>query len=205
MPADHVAAPTDQIESAEATLAILQKVLHGIDKDDLSKQTPCREFDVAKLTDHLMNSITMIGAAAGAEIPPRDTSAPVETQISVAAEAALDAWRKRGVDGTVPFGSGEAPAAMMAGVLSIEFLVHAWDYAMATGQHLPVPVPVSDYVLTLAHDIITPQGRKRAGFDAPIDLPDDARVFDKLLAFTGRNPGHLDHGAAQHPHTRDDL
>ncbi len=26
-----------------------------------SKQTPCREFDVAKLTDHLMNSITVIG------------------------------------------------------------------------------------------------------------------------------------------------
>jgi uncharacterized protein (TIGR03086 family) len=188
MPADHVAAPTDQIESAEATLAILQKVLHGIDKDDLSKRTPCREFDVAKLTDHLMNSITVIGAAAGAEYPPRDTSAPVETQISVAADAALDAWRRRGVDGTVTIASNEVPAATAAGILSIEFLVHAWDYAMATGQHLPVPVPVSDYVLSLAHDIITPHGRATVGFDPPIELPDDARVFDKLLAFTGRQP-----------------
>jgi hypothetical protein len=53
--------PADELQSAEATLAVLVHVLHGIAKDDESKQTPCREFDVAALTDHLMNSITTIG------------------------------------------------------------------------------------------------------------------------------------------------
>ena len=102
--------PTDELESAEATLAVLEHVLHGIADDDWSKQTPCREFDVAALTDHLMNSITTIGGMAGAQFPERDRGDSVERQVVLAARPALDAWRHRGLDGTVPFGSNEAPA-----------------------------------------------------------------------------------------------
>src|SRR5271166_5138842 len=110
MAIEDVAAPTDEIECAEATLVVLQDVLQDIVAADLSRRTPCTEFDVAKLTDHLMNSITAIGAAAGATLPPRDPDAPVLTQVSAAADAALDAWRRRGLDGTVPIASNEAPA-----------------------------------------------------------------------------------------------
>src|SRR5215468_10448635 len=120
--------PADELQSAEESFAVLEAVLHGLAKDDEAKQTPCREFNVAQLTDHLMNSITVIGGAAGAQIPDRDTAESVERQVVLAARPALDAWHKRGLDGTVPFGSGEAPATMMAGILSLEFLVHAWDY-----------------------------------------------------------------------------
>ena len=83
-----------------------------------TKQTPCREFDVASLTDHLMNSITVIGGAAGAEMPERDQTDSVERQVVLAARPALDAWKRRGLDGNVAFGSNEAPAKMMAGILS---------------------------------------------------------------------------------------
>ncbi len=51
------------------TLSVLQNVLHPIANDDWIKQTPCREFDIAKLTDHLMNSIVVIGGAADASYP----------------------------------------------------------------------------------------------------------------------------------------
>ena len=88
-----------------------------------------------QLTDHLMNSITVIGGAAGAELPERDPGDSVERQVVAAARPALDAWHRRGLDGTVAFGENEAPARMMAGILSLEFLVHAWDYAMAMGEH----------------------------------------------------------------------
>jgi uncharacterized protein (TIGR03086 family) len=180
--------PTDELQSAEATLAVLQHVLHGIAKDDESKQTPCREFDVASLTDHLMNSITSLGGMAGAEFGERDRSESVEEQIIRAARPALDAWHKRGLEGTVPFGSNEAPAKMMAGILSLEFLVHAWDYASATGREVNAPDSLSDYVLELAHNIITPQGRTTVGFDDPIDVPADARSLERLIAYTGRKP-----------------
>jgi uncharacterized protein (TIGR03086 family) len=180
--------PTDELESAEKTLAVLEHVLHGIAKDDESKQTPCREFDVAKLTDHLLNSITTIGGFAGAEFPERDRDDSVERQVILAARPALDAWHGRGLDGTVPFGQGEAPAKVMAGVLSIEFLIHAWDYAMATGRKVEAPDSLSDYVMGLAKVIITPQGRTNVGFDDPIDVPADAGALDRLIAYTGRQP-----------------
>lgn len=181
--------PADELESAEATFAVLQHVLHGIAADDLEKQTPCREFDVAGLTDHLMNSITVLGGAAGAQFPDRDRTDSVERQVVLAGRPALDAWKRRGLDGTVPFGDGEAPATIMAGILSLEFLVHAWDYAAAVGREVNAPDSLTDYVLGMAYNIITPQGRTRAGFDEPVDIPADAGSLDRLLAFTGRRPG----------------
>jgi uncharacterized protein (TIGR03086 family) len=180
--------PTDELESAEKTFAVLAHVLHGIAKDDESNQTPCREFDVAKLTDHLMNSITSIGGMAGAQFPDRDRSDSVERQVVLAARPALDAWRRRGLEGTVPFGSGEAPAKMMAGILSLEFLVHAWDYAKACGREVKAPDSLSDYVLGVAKTVITPQRRTNVGFDDPIDVAADAGALDRLIAYTGRRP-----------------
>jgi len=181
--------PVDELECAEATFAVLGHVLHGLADDDLQKQTPCREFDVASLTDHLLNSITVLGGAAGAQFPERDRSDSVERQVVLAGRPALDAWKRRGLDGTVAFGDNEAPAKVMAGILSLEFLVHAWDYAAAVGREVNAPDSLSDYVMGLARNIITPQGRNNAGFDDPIEMPDDARSLDKLLAYTGRRPG----------------
>ena len=182
------ARPTDELACAEATLAVLRKVVHTIAHDDLSKQTPCREFDVRQLTNHLMNSITTIGKAAGAEFPERDESESVERQVVLAARPALDAWHDRGLEGTATIGPNEAPAKMLVAILSIEFLVHAWDYAKATGHAVDAPDSVADYVMGLAEQIITPQGRTDVGFDQPVPMPDDAGVFERLIAYTGRRP-----------------
>jgi uncharacterized protein (TIGR03086 family) len=180
--------PTDELEGAEKAFAVLESVVHGIAKEDESKQTPCREFDVAALTDHLMNSITTIGGMAGAQFPERDRGDSVERQVVLAGRPALDAWHRRGLDGSVPFGSGEAPAKMMVGVLSLEFLVHAWDYAKSTGREVSAPDSLSDYVMGVAKQVITPQGRTNVGFDDPIDTPADAGALERLIAYTGRQP-----------------
>ena len=180
--------PTDELHSAEDTLGVLQRVLHPIAADDLSRQTPCREFDVAQLTEHLLKSIAGLGGMVGADIPERDETESVEQQIVAAARPALDAWHRHGLDGTVPFGKGDMPAKSACGILSIEFLVHAWDYAAAVGHELNAPEPLSEYVLGLARGIIRPEIRGGAGFDDPVDVPDDAGALEKLVAFTGRNP-----------------
>ncbi|OFB37873.1 TIGR03086 family protein [Mycolicibacterium sp. (ex Dasyatis americana)] len=178
----------DELESAEATLDVLQRVLRGITADDLTRPTPCREFDVAGLTDHLLNSITLIGSAAGGQIPDREPDASVEDQVLGAARPAVAAWRRRGVDGTVPFGAGEMPAAVMTQILSLEFLVHAWDYAEATGQHVEVSDEAPEQILEWSRAVLTPEGRVRAGFDDPVAVAADASALDRLLAFTGRRP-----------------
>ncbi|MGB3893300.1 MAG: maleylpyruvate isomerase N-terminal domain-containing protein, partial [Mycolicibacter sinensis] len=90
------APPTDELAGAEAALAVLAQVLHHISSDELSKKTPCSEFDVAQLTEHLLGSITMLGGAAGAQFPDRDATESPERQVIAAARPALDAWHGRG-------------------------------------------------------------------------------------------------------------
>lgn len=180
--------PSDELHSAEDTLGVLQHVLHSIASDDLSRRTPCTEFDVAGLTEHLMGSITSIGGMVGAELPKPDHSDSVERQIISAARPALDAWHRHGLDGSVSFGKGEMPAIGACGILSIEFLVHAWDYANAVGHDVAAPESLSEYVLGLAHNIIKPEFRGGAGFADPVEVPTDASALDQLIAFTGRNP-----------------
>ena len=180
--------PTDELRSAENTLSVLRRVLHTIAADDMSRQTPCTEFDVSRLTGHLLNSLTALGGMVGAELPERDESDSVERQVVAAARPALDAWHRHGLDGTVPFGNNEMPARAACAILSIEFLVHAWDYAAAVGQEFDAPEPLVEYVLGLAHQVIRPEQRSRAGFDDPVDVPADAGALERLIAFTGRNP-----------------
>jgi uncharacterized protein (TIGR03086 family) len=180
--------PTDELASAEAALSALQHVLHPIAGDELSKSTPCSEYDVMQLTDHLLNSITLLGGAAGAELPKRDSGDSVERQVIGAARPTLDAWHRRGLDGTVTFASNELPATFGASVLTLEFLVHGWDYATATGHPMDVAESLAEYTLGLAKKVITPEGRARAGFADPVEVSDDAPALDRLIAFTGRDP-----------------
>lgn len=178
--------PSDVIEAGEASLDVLEQVLSGLGPDDAARQTPCREFDVAALTDHLMNSITVIGGIAGAQLPERDAAAPIIDQVSAAARPALAAWRTRGLEGTVAAGPGEMPAVRVAGILSLEFLVHAWDYATAVGRQMEVPDDLAEYVLGMTKAAVSPAARAAVGFDDPVEVPAGAGPLDQLIGFTGR-------------------
>ncbi len=180
--------PLNELVCAEATLAVLQGVLRDLDSTDLTKQTVCTEYTVAQLADHVMGSITTLGGCAGARMPKRDQDAPLEVQVADAAQAALEAWRRRGLEGTVELGTQQVPAALPVNVLSLEFLVHAWDFARATGRDVVVSESVADYALELAGMVITPEARGFAGFAEAVDTGPDARVLDRLIAFTGRQP-----------------
>lgn len=179
--------PVDELESAEATLAVLQHVVHTIATDDLTRRTPCSDYDVKQLTEHVVKSIEALGGMAGAEMPGSDGTDSVERQIIGAARPAVDAWHRRGLEGKVPFGGAEMPAKTACGVLSLEFLVHAWDYAAALGHDIHIPESLIEYVLELAHNIIRPEIRG-AGFADPVRVSEGASALDRLLAFTGRNP-----------------
>src|SRR5206468_5547682 len=79
----------DPLSSAEATLAICQRVLRGVAEADYHKPTVCTEFDVTQLADHLIGSVTYLGAAAGAAADP--VSGPLETRVATAAQATPEA------------------------------------------------------------------------------------------------------------------
>jgi uncharacterized protein (TIGR03086 family) len=175
----------DPLSSAEATLAICQLVLRGIAEADYHKPTVCTEFDVTQLAEHLIGSVTYLGAAAGASAEP--VNGPLETRVAAAAQATLEAWHVRGLGGEVKVGPHEMPAGAALGILSIEFLVHAWDFAQATGQRVAVSDEVAQHVLGVARQIITPEARGGGSFADPVEAGPDDGLLDRLIAFTGRN------------------
>lgn len=190
-PDEWAAAPAqlDLLSSAEATLAVLQVVLRNLTTEDRIKETPCSDFDCHALAEHLFGSLTGVAAMAGADVSnPQEGS--LENQVAVMAAQAIEAWRRRGVEGMIPApGGGEMPASVGASILSIEFLLHGWDFARASGQDLPVSDEVVAYVQTLADPIIPP-GRARGAFSDEIDPGDGATPLQRLVAFSGRSPIH---------------
>lgn len=177
------------ITAAEATLAVCQSVLRGMAEADYHRPTVCTEFDVTQLAEHLIGSVTSLGAAAGAgPVTETETGATLESRVATAAQAMLEAWSVRGLDGTVKLGPHELPAAAALGIASTEFLVHAWDFAQVTGQQVIVSDGLSQYVLDMAGQIITPEVRAGGGFADPVQPGPDAGLLDRLVAFTGRAP-----------------
>ncbi|HEX7536970.1 MAG TPA: TIGR03086 family metal-binding protein [Dermatophilaceae bacterium] len=187
-PDEWASAPADlnPLTSADATLAVCQTVLRGIAEGDADRPTPCSKFTIGQLTDHLIGSMVGLGSMAGANVIPAD-SGTLESRVAFVAQQALEAWHKRGLEGTVRQGEHDMPALVAANILSVELLVHAWDLAVASGQRVNVSDRVSQYVLDLAHQIISPQSRLGGSFADAIDVGPDADILDRLIAFAGRS------------------
>jgi uncharacterized protein (TIGR03086 family) len=175
----------DEQKSAEATLAIVQRVLRQITTADETNPTPCSEYTVAQVVEHLTRSIRGIGGLAAAAFPEAQ-SGDLEADVADLAQPALEAWARRGTDGTVDAGIGAIPAAAALGIFSLEFLVHAWDLATASGQKMEVHDDLAGYVLGLSKRVIDDDLRAKAGFDPEIAPAADANNLEKLLALTGR-------------------
>ena len=176
----------DPVSAAEATLASCQLVLRGVAEADYHHATVCPEFDVTQLAEHLIGSVTFLGAAAGAAPAGPAPAGPLEARVAAAAQATLEAWHARGLDGEVKVGPHEMPAGAALGILSIEFLVHAWDFAQASGQQVVVSDEVAQHVLGVARQIISPEVRAGGSFADPAPEPDTG-LLDRLIAFTGRS------------------
>ncbi|HEY1842882.1 MAG TPA: TIGR03086 family metal-binding protein [Mycobacterium sp.] len=181
--------PTDELRAAEQALGVLQHIVHPISPDDLSKPTASEGFDVAQLTDHLVETITSIGTAMDADLPPRNAGDTVERQIIAVGRPTLDGFHRRhGLDGSVSWRGNETPVRVLASLLAFGLLVHGWDYATATGYPADVPESLASYVLGLAEKIITPERRSNGEFGDPVEIDEHAPALDRLVAFTGRDP-----------------
>jgi uncharacterized protein (TIGR03086 family) len=180
-----VPADLNPLTCADATLAVCQDVLRGIGEGDLGRGTPCSDFTVSQLADHLVGSMVSLGGMAGGEVVPAGAGAPLESRVAHAAQQALEAWQRRGLEGTVKRGEGDMSAVLAASILPVELLVHAWDFAVATGQQVTVSDEVSGHTLALAREVISPQSRGRMFADALEEGP-DANILDRLIAFSGR-------------------
>jgi len=175
------------VKTAEASLAVLLDVLRRVTPEDLEKPTPCSEFTVAELADHLAGSLLTVGTAGGgAPVDPSGVS--IEERIATLAQTAVEAYARRGLEGTVTLRAGEVPAEVAARILNIEFLVHAWDFATACGLDITVAEELSAAVEDVAHVLITEGVRRNGSFSGELAASEAAGSLERLIAFTGRQP-----------------
>ena len=177
----------DEFASAEQALVVVHHVVGTIGDDDLHRPTPCRDWDVQALADHLIDTIARLGAAADIQttVPDGDS---IDQRIQQLTQPLLEEWRRRGLTDDVVFGGRTLPAHLALGILSLELLVHGWDFAVALDRPLHVSDAHAAHVLGLAQQTLTPESRATAGFDPPVPVPANSGALDQLIAFAGRDP-----------------
>jgi uncharacterized protein (TIGR03086 family) len=161
----------------------LGKVAGATDKLDV--RTPCDEWDVRKLMNHMLDTQRYFaGSARGDDVsrPSANPPAllgddPVEDFARARAET-IDAFGKEGViERTRP----------SLGIAFGDQLLHGWDLAKATGQDAEMPEGLPEAAYDMIHGRFTDEQRKGL-FKPEVTVPDDASAQDKLLAYTGRDP-----------------
>jgi uncharacterized protein (TIGR03086 family) len=190
---------TSLLESYENAAVIVS----GITADQVTRRTPCPSYDVAGLIDHIVEAAHRAAALGRGQTPPvGDDSAHVEladapAQLRRAAEEAAQAWgddSRLSSSYTMPWGEEYAGATLVDTYLA-ELATHAWDLALATGQLDRLDPSLAVPALDGARAMIEPEYRDMVGpgspFGAELPPPPGADDWERLAAFTGRDPRAL--------------
>jgi uncharacterized protein (TIGR03086 family) len=160
--------------------------------EQLPQATPCAEFTVRDLLNHLFQVVGNFQLAAARK----------EVDWSVTADALTGDWRARfagdardmvaawsdpGVlDGVSP-GMG-LPQRTLGLMMVVDLVVHGWDLALATGQRYEVGEPLLAATAEFL-DTMGDMGRRMGAFGPVVAVGADTGRLGQLLALTGRDPG----------------
>lgn len=173
-------------------------VVRQVKADQLDAPTPCGDWDVRGLIDHLLFWAPALEAAARKEPPAapevgEPNRSPADADPAGELEAQLgrlrDAWgRPEAWEGTTALGDPTPlPAPMIGGMVLGEFVVHGWDLARATGHEVAWDDAVLDHALEWLGRTAD-QGRAMGVYGPAIPVPHGAPVLDRILGLTGRDP-----------------
>jgi uncharacterized protein YndB with AHSA1/START domain len=137
--------PVDAFTSAEAALVIIQRILRTLTESDLDKVTSYHDFTVQQIIDHLCDHLAEIAPPVDST-PLNFTTDSAEARFANLGQMALETFRNNGTEAEITFNSTLMPSRVVADFLTLEFLVHAWDLAMATNQKIDVSPILIDYI-----------------------------------------------------------
>ncbi|MEP9385586.1 TIGR03086 family metal-binding protein [Nocardioides sp. KR10-350] len=156
-------------------------VLDHVQADALEKPTPCEEWTVSELADHLIAAPRRFITMMRGEQPDRAAAPPhVEdgwgAAFQSAADDLLDELQRRGGEVAVPL---EMEIAELA--------VHTWDLATALGSPpmSSLDPDVARIALAFMRANLTDDNRG-AAFGQARSVPEDADAYRRLAAFAGR-------------------
>lgn len=174
-------------------------IVSGIRPDQLNDPTPCPEFDVAGLVDHIVGAGWRAAEMGRGVTPSGDEFPHIELsdapdQLRQAGKEAEAAWSDDArLDAMVTMPWGETyDGSFLVNMYVAELAGHAWDLASATGQLDRLDPDLAPGALAGAKAMLKPEYRDMMGkgnpFGAEVEAPAGASDWEKFAAFMGRDP-----------------
>ena len=181
--------PIEQLSSIIPTCGAL---VDGIEVSQMNDPTPCDQFTVHDILDHMMVlGGTFTYAFRGEEAPELTPPAvygwvPAKEFREVMGDL-LDAIKSPGaLERTVETPFGAMDGETFARLVAFDGLVHSWDLATATGQELALPSEVVEAVAAFARVALADEMRDGDTFKQATDAGPSAGPMEQLAAFSGR-------------------
>jgi uncharacterized protein (TIGR03086 family) len=179
----------------------MAELVRNVPDDALAAPTPCPDYTVGDLVDHIEGLSIAFAAAArkdggdvGSQAPSADASRlghDWRTRIPRALDELARAWRDPSAwEGMTRAGGVDLPGEV-AGVVALdELVVHGWDLARGSGQAYDVDEPSLAAVHEFVAQFSTPEtADQRTGMFGPVvPVADDAPLLDRVIGMTGREP-----------------
>ena len=183
------------LDLLETVLRTTRRIAEGLDPGDLARPTPCEEFDVRRLLEHVIGWQLVTGACAADLEPPLADGSPtyrassdVADDLGAASADLLANLRKR-PDATItmPY-RGVTTVDVVHAELVAEAVIHTWDLGAALG----VSIEFSDDMVGAAHQglsLLLGESFAEIGFRSPTPTEVGAGELVRLLERSGRTPG----------------
>jgi uncharacterized protein (TIGR03086 family) len=176
----------DLVDRYEEAAAGFTSRLDAVADDQWSDPTPCTDWDVRQLVDHVITIQRQIPEGLGMSV---DDGADAPATWKAIRDAALTALRRPGVlEGTMRGMRGDdVPVEMALFPRLSDLMVHTWDLARATGGDERLSPEIAAIVL----ERLRPNDealRQSGSFGPKIDPPPGADAQVELLCFVGRRP-----------------
>ena len=174
----------------------LRALLLGVD-DELTGPTPCPDWTVAALLDHLMGLSYAFTQAARKRTDAPSTDGPLpqpsaehlsrhwRSRLPVLLEDLSTAWKDPAAwTGTAQAGGATLPATAVGIVAMNELIIHSWDLARATGQEYAADPRTLE---TLIEFLSQGPAEGVPGLFGPVvPIESEATLLDQAVALAGR-------------------
>lgn len=171
------------------------RIISNLGYGQLNLSTPCAEWNVRDLVNHLISSLYMFSQAAmGAKFNLEEFGVDrvkYDAAVSYAQEAAklkVALGRVGVLEQEWQLAFGETPGWLAVDIAVIEFVAHGWDIARATTSPVELDPELSRLALANARELTSQFGRQEGVFGPELAPPEGADAHQALAAFLGRDP-----------------
>jgi uncharacterized protein (TIGR03086 family) len=172
------------------------RLVNVVSAEQLGNETPCSEWTVRDLINHITGGATMFAISAEQGSVPEEMVGQLmagdnlgddfKGAFATATKRAMGAFEQPGVlDKVVKLPFGEMPAGVALNIAVFDVATHSADLARAMGQRVGDD-ELLEAALAIGKQMIGPELRQPGVFDAEQPIGEDAPVSDRLLAFAGR-------------------